>query len=159
VRRLSRWTDCKTQALFLISNNAEENWLKMYICVDFDGTLVDHRFPEIGKPVPDAIKWLKRIQSAGGKIILYTMRSDGTLMGTLLTDAVNYLKSEGIELFGVNRNPTQDSWTSSPKAYGEIYIDDAAFGCPLIKPKGFARPCVDWKKVGPEVEHICLNHR
>ncbi len=80
-------------------------------------------------------------------------------MGTLLTDAVNYLQSEGVELFGVNKNPTQESWTSSPKAYGEIYIDDAAFGCPLIKPKGFARPCVDWKTVGPQVEHICLNQR
>lgn len=131
----------------------------MYICVDFDGTIVDHRFPEIGIPVPDAIKWLKRIHNAGGKIILYTMRSDGKMMGTLLTDAVNYLRSEGVELFGVNKNPTQESWTSSPKAYGEIYIDDAAFGCPLIKPKGFARPCVDWKKVGPQVEHLCLNQR
>jgi len=131
----------------------------MYICVDFDGTIVDHRFPEIGKPVPDAIKWLKRIHNAGGKIILYTMRSDGKMMGTLLSDAVDYLRSEGVELFGVNKNPTQESWTSSPKAYGEIYIDDAAFGCPLIKPKGFARPCVDWKKVGPQVEHLCLNQR
>ncbi|MEE4165157.1 MAG: hypothetical protein V2I35_04095, partial [Desulfocapsaceae bacterium] len=121
--------------------------------------IVDHRYPEIGRPVPEAIKWLKRIHNAGGKLILYTMRSDGVLMGKLLSDAVNYLQSEGIELFGINKNPTQDSWTSSPKAYGEIYIDDAAFGCPLIKPKGFARPCVDWKTVGPEVEHLCLNRR
>ena len=81
----------------------------MYICVDFDGTIVDHRFPEIGKPVPDAIKWLKRIHNAGGKLILYTMRSDGKMMGPLLTDAVNYLRSEGVELFGVNKNPTQES--------------------------------------------------
>ena len=131
----------------------------MYICVDFDGTIVDHRFPEIGQPVPEAIKWLKRIHNAGGKLILFTMRSDGKMMGSLLSDAVNYLRSEGVELFGINKNPTQDSWTSSPKAYGEIYIDDAAFGCPLIRPKGFARPCVDWKKVGPEVEHLCLSQR
>ena len=131
----------------------------MYICVDFDGTIVDHRFPEIGKPVPGAIKWMKRIHHAGGKLILYTMRSDGELMGNLLSDAVNYVKSEGVELFGINNNPTQKSWTSSPKVYGEIYIDDAAFGCPLIKPRGFARPCVDWKIVGPQVEHICLNRR
>ena len=131
----------------------------MYICVDFDGTIVDHRFPDIGKPVPDAIKWLKRIHRAGGKLILYTMRSDGELMGNLLSEAADYLKSEGVELFGINNNPTQASWTSSPKVYGEIYIDDAAFGCPLIKPKGFSRPCVDWKIVGPQVEHICLNRR
>ena len=131
----------------------------MYVCVDFDGTIVDHRYPEIGKPVPAAIKWLKRIHQSGGKLILYTMRSDGGRMGDVLSDAVTYLKSEGIELFGVNENPTQKTWTSSPKVYGEIYIDDAAFGCPLIHPKGFARPCVDWKKVGPQVEHICLSRR
>ena len=35
----------------------------MYICVDFDGTVVDHRYPEIGEPVPAAIKWLLRIQA------------------------------------------------------------------------------------------------
>jgi hypothetical protein len=60
-------------------------------------------------------------------------------------------------LYGINRNPEQDAWTSSPKAYGELYIDDAAFGCPLMFPKGFARPCVDWKKVGPHVEHMLLS--
>jgi len=131
----------------------------MYICVDFDGTIVDHRYPDIGKPVPGAIKWLKRIQKCGGKIILYTMRSDGGAAGDVLSAAVNYLSAEGIELFGANKNPTQHSWTSSPKVYGEIYIDDAAFGCPLIQPKGFVRPCVDWSKVGPHVEHMCLSRK
>ena len=129
----------------------------MYICVDFDGTIVDHRFPAIGKPVPGAVKWLKRIQKCGGRIILYTMRSDGEMMGNLLTEAVRYLNSEGVELFAVNRNPSQEDWTTSPKVYGDLYIDDSAFGCPLIQPKGFARPCVDWKKVGPQVEHFCLS--
>ena len=131
----------------------------MIICVDFDGTIVDHRFPEIGKPVPGAIKWLKRINKSGGRIILYTMRSDGNMMGNLLTEAVQYLNAEGIELFGVNRNPSQESWTTSPKVYGDLYIDDSAFGCPLIHPKGFTRPCVDWKKIGPQVEHFCLSRR
>jgi hypothetical protein len=131
----------------------------MYICVDFDGTIVDHRFPEIGEPVPDAIKWLKRLHKCGAKLILYTMRSDGGAMGNTLTAALQYLASEGITLFAVNQNPSQREWTSSPKVYAELYIDDAAYGCPLIKPKAFARPCVDWKKVGPQVEHICLSRR
>lgn len=127
----------------------------MYICVDFDGTIVDHRYPDIGAPVPGAIDWMKRLQQSGAQLILYTMRSDepGRM---LLTDAVNYLYSEGVYLYGINRNPDQDAWTSSPKAYGEIYIDDAAFGCPLIFPRSFYRPCVDWKKVGPGVEKILL---
>ncbi|MFV0436528.1 MAG: hypothetical protein ACK5PS_03940 [Desulfopila sp.] len=128
----------------------------MYICVDFDGTIVDHCYPEIGQPVPDAIAWLKALQENGARLILYTMRSDD-LGRALLSEAVEYLVANGVTLYGVNRNPDQDQWTSSPKAYGEIYIDDAAFGCPLIFPKGFARPCVDWNKVGPPIEHMLLS--
>ena len=124
----------------------------MYICVDFDGTIVDFDFPDIGRPAPGAIKWLKRFQDKGGKIILFTMRSDHRKYGPALTEAVDYLKKQGIELFGINKNPTQVFWTSSPKAYGHVYIDDAAAGCPLIHPDGFNRPCVDWSKVGPIVE-------
>ena len=131
----------------------------MYICVDFDGTLVDHRYPEIGKPVPDALKWLKKLQRYGAKIILFTMRGDGLKDRNVLQEAVDYVEKNGVILYGVNRNPDQDSWTNSPKAYGEIYVDDAALGCPLIEVKGFSRPCVDWKKVGPHLEHIVLSRR
>lgn len=131
----------------------------MYICVDFDGTVVDHRYPDIGDPVPGAIKWLKKLQRHGAKLILFTMRSDGPRYEDLLREAVHYLEANGIVLYGVNQNPDQDTWTASPKAYGEVYIDDSAFGCPLIQPKGFARPCVDWKKVGPQVEHMLLSRR
>lgn len=84
------------------------------------------------------------------------MRCDSGKHGPLLSEAVEFLKQNGVNLYGVNRNPDQDSWTSSPKAYGNIYVDDAAFGCPLTFPRSFARPCVDWKKVGPELERICL---
>jgi hypothetical protein len=93
------------------------------------------------------------------RLILFTMRSDTPDNGPLLRNAVEYLENNGIRLYGINKNPEQQSWTSSPKAYGDIYVDDAAFGCPLIQPKGFARPCVDWKKVGPQLEHMCLNRR
>ena len=131
----------------------------MFICVDFDGTIVDHRFPEIGQPVPEAIKWLKLLNRQGARLILFTMRSDDGIAPNGLTDAVDYLRSEGVELFAVNENPGQEEWTSSPKVYADMYIDDSAFGCPLIKPKGFARPCVDWKEVGPALEHMCLSQR
>lgn len=131
----------------------------VYICVDFDGTVVDHRYPDIGDPVPGALPWLKRLQDHGAKIILFTMRSNRGEGMHFLQNAVQYLENNGIRLFGVNRNPDQDCWTSSPKAYGEIYVDDAAFGCPLINVKGFARPCVDWNKVGPELEQMLLSRR
>lgn len=118
----------------------------MYICVDFDGTVVDHRYPDVGEPVPHAIDYLKDWQGKGAKLILFTMRS-----GQELEEAVQYLEGEGVELHGVNRNPDQDSWTESPKAYGHVYVDDAAFGCPKVHPLSFARPCVDWLKVGPAI--------
>ncbi len=131
----------------------------MFICVDFDGTIVDHRFPDIGDPVPGAIKWMKRLNKYGAKLILYTMRSDSKMFKTALTDAKGYLLDNGVELYAVNNNPTQEDWTTSPKVHANIYVDDSAFGCPLIHPKGFNRPCVDWEEVGPELEHMCLSRR
>lgn len=124
----------------------------MIIAVDFDGTIVDHRFPDIGAPVPGAIKWLRQFQECGCKLVLWTMRSDGQSSGDVLTDALNYCLRMGIEFDGVNHSPGQDSWTSSPKAYAHIYIDDAAFGCPLKdNPRCGGRPYVDWDIVGPAV--------
>jgi hypothetical protein len=118
-----------------------------YICIDFDGTIVEHKYPAIGEPVPMAIETMKELHEKGSKLILFTMRS-----GKPLDEAVDYLKENGIELYGVNKNPTQWSWTKSPKAYGNIYIDDAALGCPLIHPEE-GRPYVDWNKVR---ELLCL---
>lgn len=129
----------------------------MIICIDFDGTIVDHCFPEIGEPVPGAIQWMKRLNSYGAKLILYTMRSDSRRFPTALTEALEYLRENGVELYGVNENPTQLSWTDSPKVYGDVYVDDAALGCPLVLPKRFNRPCVDWGKVGPELERMWLS--
>ena len=124
----------------------------MYICVDFDGTIVEHEFPNIGAPVPGALTWIKRWQALGAKVILWTIRSDDPKEESfVLQEAVQYLSDNGIQLFGINENPTQD-WSSSPKAYGHIYVDDAAIGCPLTHPTDGGRPYVDWSKVGPEVE-------
>lgn len=118
--------------------------MKQYIiCVDFDGTIVDHRYPAIGQEIPGAISTLLDLQAMGHKLILWTMRSGGTL-----TDAVNYLEARGVNLYGINKNPSQHTWTESPKAYGQIYIDDAALGCPLKEnPRLGGRPYVDWKAV------------
>ena len=115
------------------------------LCIDFDGTMVEHEFPYLGKPIDDSVYWMQRYVVAGAKIVLWTMRS-----GRELQHAVDYCAQAGIELYGVNRNPSQDEWTSSPKAYGNIYIADAAFGCPLVFEDG-KRPYVDWSVVGPAV--------
>lgn len=129
----------------------------MILAIDFDGTLVDHRFPEIGVPVPGAFDWLKRWQAAGAKLILWTMRSDGRTgggreNGPVLTEAVEFCRSQGVEFWGINENPQQKGWTGSPKAYAHAYVDDAAFGCPLKEnPRVGGRPYVDWSVVGPAV--------
>lgn len=111
----------------------------MYIAIDFDGTCVTHDYPRIGKDI-HAVNVLKRLVANGHKLILNTMRS-----GKELDDAVNWFKEHNIELFGVNENPTQKSWTESPKVYAHMYIDDAAFGCPLLNvPELSDRPFVNW---------------
>lgn len=110
------------------------------VCVDFDGTVVTHEYPEVGQEVPNAVKVLKALEQKGVRIILWTMRH-----GDELQDAVRWYEDRGIELFGVNRNPEQGEWTDSPKAYAQLYIDDAAFGCPLREnPQIGGRPFVDW---------------
>lgn len=122
----------------------------MYICVDFDGTIVDHVFPEIGEPVPFAIECMQHYAKQSCKIILYTMRSNTEERG-YLSEAVDYLLSVKVPLFGANHNKTQSTWSKSPKVYGQAYIDDAAVGVPLIQPEGFRRPCVDWVKIDKEL--------
>jgi len=122
----------------------------MYIAVDFDGTIVDHVFPEIGAPVPLAFHYLRQFREAGAKLILWTMRSDGQDVGNVLTQAADFCADNGVPFDYINENP-QD-WTTSPKAYAHVYIDDAALGCPLREnPRMGGRPYVDWSIVGPKV--------
>jgi len=95
----------------------------MIIAVDFDGTVVDHRYPEIGPEAPLAVDTLLSLSNQNHKIILFTMRS-----GTPLTEAVNWFLERRIPLWGVQFNPDQARWSASNKCYAELYIDDAAFG-------------------------------
>lgn len=120
----------------------ENNKIKGTIfAIDFDGTCVAHEFPNIGRDI-GAQKVLKRIVSNGGKLILYTMRSEG-----YLDDAVEWFRKNEIELYAIQKNPTQHIWTDSPKCYAKIYIDDAALGCPLKNGRLGEQRHVDWKAV------------
>ena len=115
----------------------------MIIAVDFDGTCVQPGWPGVGEDAPGAVEWLREFVKADAKIILWTMRSPQ--IGTdPLYDAISWFTQRGIPLWGVNKNPKQ-RWSTSPKAYANIYIDDAAFGCPMIG------KVVDWSVVGPAV--------
>jgi len=126
--------------------------------IDFDGTCTTHDFPRVGKDI-GAARVLKRLVQNGHQLILFTMRNDSddilnehfeivTKGVTYLTDAVNWFKENDIPLYGIQSNPTQHLWTSSPKSYAQIMIDDSALGCPLIfNPAYSDRPFVDWAKV------------
>jgi len=127
--------------------------------IDFDGTVVTHAFPHVGKDI-GAVPVLKKLTDAGHELILFTMRSnrkeatpviDPTIQnvtGKFLTDAVNWFKENDIPLYGIQSNPSQHQWTTSPKSYAEIMIDDSALGCPLkFNIELSARPFVDWEKV------------
>lgn len=125
----------------------------MILAIDFDGTIVKHRFPKIGDPVPGAFYWLRRFQDTGARLILWTMRSGGRSDGTdPLAEAVEYCRSNGLEFWAVNQNPGQTGWTQSPKAYAHAYIDDTAIGCPLIEDEESGqKPFVNWEVIGPMV--------
>ena len=114
----------------------------MYIAVDFDGTCVTHEYPKVGKDI-GAVPVLKKLTDSGHKIILNTMRS-----GKELAAAIKWFIDNDIPLFGANENPTQKSWTTSPKVHANLYIDDAAIGCPLIFDHAISsRPFVNWVMV------------
>lgn len=121
------------------------NKTKLVFCIDFDGTCVTHEFPKIGKEI-GAAEVLKRIVRNGHKLVLFTMRGSGE--EDYLIDAVKWFEKHDIPLYGINVNPTQHRWTNSPKAFGNVYIDDAALGCPLTHNSDIAdRPFVDWEEI------------
>lgn len=114
----------------------------MLIAIDFDGTVVTHEYPKIGKDI-GAVDVLKKWVNAGHKLILNTMRS-----GKELDEAVEWFKEREIPLYGVNKTPGQRGWTTSPKVYAHLYIDDCGYGIPLRMDSSLSpRPYVDWSKI------------
>lgn len=99
----------------------------MIIAVDFDGTIVTHDYPRIGKPIPFAIDTLKKLQADGHQLILWSVRE-----GELLQEAVDYCQQKGLEFYAVNANFPEErqlSTADSPrKIIADIYIDDRNLG-------------------------------
>lgn len=118
----------------------------MYIAVDFDGTCVEHKYPKVGNTLPYCVDTLKALVAKGHKICLNTMRDAEELQ-----QAVAWFHDNDIPLYGINENKSQKKWTTSPKVYGNVYIDDCACGCPLVKPHN-ERPYVDWFQVRQMLE-------
>ncbi len=98
----------------------------MTIAVDFDGTIVEHKYPAIGKELPFAIATLRKLAEGGHHIILWTVRE-----GKLLDEAVEYCRKNGLEFYAVNSEYPDASWSGkgvSRKVTADIYIDDRNLG-------------------------------
>ena len=98
----------------------------MLIAVDFDGTIVEHEYPKIGREIPFATETLKRLIQDGHRLILWTIR-----YGHTLQEAVDWCKERGVEFWSVNSDfAEQDTEHEerSPKVKCDIYIDDRNVG-------------------------------
>ncbi len=97
----------------------------MVIAIDFDGTIVRHKYPEIGEEIPFAIETLKLIQSElKHTLILWTVRE-----GELLDAAVEFCRVRGLEFYAVNQNHPEQSTVVYPrKLMADMFIDDRNFG-------------------------------
>lgn len=110
------------------------------IAVDFDGTVVEHAYPKIGKEMMFAFATLKALQNKGHKLILWTFRD-----GELLDEAVEYCKANGIEFYAVNKSYPEEKFdlSISRKINADIFIDDRNVG-------GFPGWSNVWQMLHPE---------
>ena len=101
---------------------------KMIIAVDFDGTIVEHKFPEIGKEIHNALSTLQLFQGLGHKVILWTCRNK-----EYLKEAVQFLNNKNFYPDAVNENIDKTLDFGIPKIVADIYVDDKGF--PAFKPE------------------------
>ena len=110
------------------------------IAVDFDGTIVEHKYPAIGKEMLFAFATMKALQNKGHKLILWTIRT-----GELLDEAVDYCKQNGVEFYAVNKNYPEEvlDQKTSRKLNADVFIDDRSLG-------GFIGWSEVWETLHPE---------
>ena len=99
----------------------------MTIAVDFDGTIVTHKYPEIGEEIPFATETLKTLIREGHKIILWSVRE-----GKMLDEAIEWCRRRGVEINAVNKDyPEEDvskNMYFSRKLKADYFIDDRNIG-------------------------------
>lgn len=98
----------------------------MTIAVDFDGTIVEHRYPEIGREIPFATDTLKMLAKEGHRLILWSVRE-----GVLLDEAVEWCRMRGLEFYAINKDYPEEKLNHdnySRKLKVEVFIDDRNIG-------------------------------
>ena len=105
----------------------QERTKDMTIAVDFDGTIVEHRYPDIGKELPFATQTLKMLIEDRHKLILWSVRE-----GKLLDEAVEWCRERGVEFYAINKDfPEEDlskNQSFSRKIKADVWIDDRNIG-------------------------------
>jgi hydroxymethylpyrimidine pyrophosphatase-like HAD family hydrolase len=98
---------------------------QLTIAIDFDGTIVEHQYPEIGKELPFATHTIKALQQKGHRLILWTYRA-----GKELEEALDFCKKNELEFYAVNKNYPEEKYNEqmSRKILADLYIDDRNFG-------------------------------
>jgi hypothetical protein len=130
--------------IFIAINN---NNMKIY--VDFDGTIVEHAFPKIGREVPHAMRVIKRLEDAGHTLYLNTVRTEmDPLMQEEMAKAMEYvLMHYKVELNGILKTEVKIHPVWDPTDKEKIFIDDIATGIPLIPAVYDGDNMVDWLAV------------
>ena len=95
----------------------------MIIAVDFDGTIVEHRYPDIGREKPFAIETLKKLTEEQHRLILWTVRK-----GKLLQEAVDFCRTRGLDFYAVNQNFPEENEPEERKLRADLWIDDRNLG-------------------------------
>ncbi|MCD8296303.1 MAG: hypothetical protein LUC88_01890 [Prevotella sp.] len=100
----------------------------MTIALDFDGTIVEHKYPEIGEEIPFATETIKKLIADHHKVILWTVRE-----GKLLDEAVEWCRQRGIEFYAVNKDYPEENGSASNKYFSrkikaDMFIDDCNVG-------------------------------
>ncbi len=93
------------------------------IAIDFDGTIVEDRYPRIGKEKPFAFETLKLLQAEGHRLVLWTVRS-----GKTLEEAVEFCEKKGITFYAVNASFPGEKLSGSRKVNADIFVDDRNVG-------------------------------
>ena len=97
------------------------NSYKAVIAIDFDGTIVEHKFPDIGKLLPNAKKAISALYHFGFYIIIYTCRG-----GVEVVEMIKFLDFKKVPYHKINENAPFEmiKFKPSPKIYADVYIDD-----------------------------------
>lgn len=98
----------------------------MTIAVDFDGTIVEHRYPKIGEEIPFATETLKILAQERHKLILWTVRE-----GELLEEAIEWCRQRGVFFYSVNKDYPEEEKSHngfSRKLKADLFIDDRNLG-------------------------------